>query len=40
VLIMGRRLSPDQSRKINRLSAGRSFGEGQVSVMWDGKVST
>jgi hypothetical protein len=27
---MARRLSPDQSRKINRLSAGRSSGEGQA----------
>ena len=26
----GGRLSPDQSRKINRLSAGRGFGEGQA----------
>src|SRR4030095_11641901 len=25
----GRRLSPDQSQKINRLSPGRGFGEGQ-----------
>ena len=26
---MGRRVSPDQSRRINRFSAGRSVGEGQ-----------
>jgi putative ABC transport system substrate-binding protein len=28
--IMGRRLSPDPSRQINHLSAGRGFGEGQA----------
>ena len=29
MLILGRQLSPAQSRKINGLSAGRGFGEGQ-----------
>ena len=29
VLIIGQRLSRDQSREINRLSAGRGFGEAQ-----------
>jgi hypothetical protein len=31
-VIMGTRLSPDQSREIDRLAAGRDFGEGQVGA--------
>jgi hypothetical protein len=32
LVIMGRRLSPDQRRTINRLLAGRDFDEGQVRL--------
>lgn len=38
VLIMGRRLSPDQSRKINHLSARRGFGEGHPSANLTGSL--
>jgi len=31
-VIIGLGFFPDQSRPINRLAAGRSFGEGQVQI--------
>ena len=32
MVIMGRRLSPDEPRRINHFRAGRSFGEGQAAA--------
>jgi hypothetical protein len=41
VLIMGQRLSPDRSRRINHFSAGRGFGEGHRAAgrTWNGGTS-
>jgi len=37
MLIIRRQLSPDQSREINHLAGGWSFGEGQVDHRQDGE---